>query len=262
MRAFLRYAALGAGAALWAASASAQTLVGLTENQSLVWIDTKGWAATKTMKIGGVAGRLIGIDARPANGMLYGLGEDGALYVIARDSGAATAVARLNKPIPAARRAVVDFNPVADRLRVILADGTNLRINVDSGETTVDGSLKFDPAAPMKDAKPAVVAGAYTSSVAGAKQTALYDIDLAQDALLLQSPPNDGVLKVVGKLGVGPAGAAAFEIAAGADGSDAGWLVAGGKVYSVDLKTGAATQKGTIKGVAGALIDIAALPGK
>lgn len=263
MTALARHALLGAAAAiLAAATSSAQTMMGLTEGQSLVEINAKTWAATRTMKISGVAGRLVGIDVRPSNGMLYGLGQDGTLYVIALDSGAATSVAKLNKPMTAVSRAVVDFNPVADRLRVILADGTNLRINVDTGDTTTDGTLKFDPAGAMKDAKPAVTAGAYTNSVAGTKQTALYDIDLAQGALLLQSPPNDGVLKTVGKLGIAAANVAAFEIVAGADGSNVGWLVAGRTVYSVDLATGAATQKGAVKGVNGNLIDIAALPAR
>ena len=37
----------------------------------------------------------------------------------------------------------MDFNPAADRLRVITADGANLRINVDDGKATVDGPLKY-----------------------------------------------------------------------------------------------------------------------
>ena len=36
-----------------------------------------------------------------------------------------------------------------------------------------------------------------------------------------------------------------------------GWLVAGGNLYSVDLKTGKATMAGKIEGLNGALGDIA-----
>ena len=34
------------------------------------------------------------------------------------------------------------FNPVADCLRVMGSDGTSLRVNVDDGKATVDGSYK------------------------------------------------------------------------------------------------------------------------
>ena len=37
----------------------------------------------------------------------------------------------------------VDFNPTVDRLRVVGDDGQNLRINVDNGVATADGSLNF-----------------------------------------------------------------------------------------------------------------------
>ena len=38
----------------------------------------------------------------------------------------------------------VDFNPVADRLRVIGSDGTNLRANVADGKVVTDGALKLN----------------------------------------------------------------------------------------------------------------------
>ena len=49
----------------------------------------------------------------------------------------------------------VDFNPVADRLRVISDSGLNLRINADTGATTTDGAINRAGAAPM------VAGGAY-----------------------------------------------------------------------------------------------------
>ena len=53
-----------------------------------------------------------------------------------------------------------------------------------------------------KGEKPKVVAGAYTNSVKGTKETALYDIDGTIGALVKQAPPNDGILNAIGKLGV------------------------------------------------------------
>src|SRR5829696_5404805 len=64
----------------------------------------------------------------------------------------------------------------ADRLRVIGADGTNLRINVDDGAVTKDGNLKFADTDMHKGETPKVVAGAYSNSLKSTKETALYDI--------------------------------------------------------------------------------------
>ncbi len=44
---------------------------------------------------------------------------------------------KLESMLPAGVMATVDFNPVADRLRVIGSDGTNLRVNVDDGRSSV-----------------------------------------------------------------------------------------------------------------------------
>ena len=56
-------------------------------------------------------------------------------------SGAATAGSMLSEKVALGPRPVVDFNPVADRLRVIAADGVSLRIDVATGATTVDKPL-------------------------------------------------------------------------------------------------------------------------
>ena len=52
----------------------------------------------------------------------------------------------------------VDFNPVADRLRVISDSGLNLRINADTGATTTDGAINRAGAAPMWPAAPTAAA--------------------------------------------------------------------------------------------------------
>jgi hypothetical protein len=153
--------------------------------------------------------------------------------------------------------ATVDFNPVADRLRIIGSDGANLRANVDDGKVTRDGQLKFSDADMHKGKTPKVVAGAYTNSMKGAKETTLYDID-ASGALVRQAPPNDGVLNLVGMLGM-EAGNVAFDIVAG-DAAGEGWLMNGRTLYRVDLATGKASEVGMIEGVDGTVRDIAAMP--
>jgi hypothetical protein len=209
------------------------------------------------MKVTGISGALVGIDVRPADGMLYGLTSDGTVYTIATD-GKATMKSKLEMMLPAGVMATVDFNPVADRLRVIGSDGTSLRVNVDDGKVTTDGSHKFAETDMHKGEKPNVVAGAYSNSVKGTKETALYNIDGTVGALVKQAPPNDGILNAIGKLGI-KATSVAFDIWSDGNGKNEAWLMSGDWLHSVDLATGKATPSVQIKGVSG-VRDIAILP--
>ncbi|WP_422678249.1 DUF4394 domain-containing protein [Bosea beijingensis] len=123
-------------------AAQAAMLAALTGDDTLTMVDTATMKAGKSMKVSGIAGKIAGIDVRPADGMLYALGVDGTIYTIDK-AGKATMKSKMDTVLPAGAMATVDFNPAADRLRVIGSDGTNLRVNVDDGKTTVDGKLKF-----------------------------------------------------------------------------------------------------------------------
>jgi hypothetical protein len=239
-----------------AATAKAATLVGLTADNKLVKIDTATMAASAPMAISS-ADKVLGIDVRPADGKLYGLTAIGQLVVIDPMNGAATAGRTLSEKAPLGSRPIVDFNPAADRLRVIGADGISLRINVDDGATTVDKPLNYDAADANNGKKPMVAAGAYTNSTKGAKSTELFHVDGGTGALVLQSPPNDGVLKTRGSLGVASLADAVMDIDNEAEGKNTAYLIAGGTLYTIDLATGKATQVGAIKGMNGKLVDIA-----
>lgn len=241
-----------------ASPARADLVAALVGDDTLVHVDTAARKAVKTVKVSGLSGRLLGIDVRPADGLLYGLVADGAVVTIDPQTGTATAKSKLDATLAAGTAATVDFNPVADRLRIIGSDGTNLRANVDDGKVTKDGALKFAEADAMKGKVPAVVAGAYTNSTKGAKETTLFDID-ASGALLRQAPPNDGVLNTVGTLGMGAA-TVAFDIMSDSQGGNSAWAMMGAKLYSVDLATGKATEAATIEGVSATVRDIAILP--
>jgi len=210
----------------FAAPASAQSIAALVGNDTIATIDASAKKVTKSVKVTGINGKLHGIDVRPADGMLYGLVSDGTVVTIDLATGKATAKSKLDNMLPAGVNGAIDFNPVADRLRVIGEDGTNLRVNVEDGKTAVDGTLKFAESDMHKGEKPRVVAAAYTNSVKGAKETTLYDVDATIGALLKQAPPNDGVLNAVGKFGVTPA-SYAFDIANTGEGQNTGWLIGG-----------------------------------
>ncbi len=214
------------------------------------------------MPITGLQGgeSVIGIDFRQTNGKLYGFTSTGRIYTI--DPATAAASAGVSLMADAADTTApysmltgttfgVDFNPVADRLRVVSDLGQSLRINVDTGATTTDTNL--NPGAPQ------VVAVGYKQSFPATTATQLIDIDLATNSLQLQNPPNDGVLAPIGALD--PAltfsNVAGFDIAGGDDGLSIASLQPTGSaqsvLYRVNLKTGATTSVGAL-GTTGTLI--------
>ena len=128
------------------------------------------------------------------------------------------------------------------------------------GKAIFDGRLKYAEGDKGKGLTPKVTAAAYTDSVAGTKTTALYDIDAANGWLLKQAPPNDGVLVTVGPTGVKAKGPMALDILADGKGGNAAWLLADGKLYEIDLKTGNSKSLGGVKGLTGTTWDMAILP--
>jgi hypothetical protein len=241
-------AATGAQAAGW--------IIGLVDGKSIVTIDPASRKVTSKVDVKG-SGSLVGIDVRPADGMLYGVAGDGTIVTIDPKSGQATMKSKMSETLKPGVGATVDFKPAADRLRVMGSDGTSLRVNVDDGKATVDGSHKYKEGDANAGKTPKVVAGAYTNSWKGTKATALYNIDAATGALVTQAPPNDGVLNTVGPLGMPVSGPVAFNIVSTGEDKNDAWLVAGGALYSVDLKTGKASMVGKIEGLSGNLGDIA-----
>jgi len=243
-------------APIFANAASAASIIGLIDGKSLVWIDPATKKVTGKADIKGAA-NVVGIDVRPADGMLYAVSADGGIYTVDAKSGQATMKSKLSETLKSGVTVTVDFNPVADRLRILTSEGTSLRVNVDDGKATVDGSLKFKDGDANAGKTPMVVAGAYTNSAnPKPSATALYNIDATIGSLVSQAPPNDGILNTIGSLGVKINGAIAFNIVNKGE-DNAAWLVTGGMLYSVDLKTGKATSAGKLEGVTGKLTDIA-----
>ena len=246
-------------AATAAHTASAATVAGLVDGKSIVWIDSHMKKVTGTVSLDGGAS-LVGFDVRPSDGKLYGVTPEGAIVIVDTKTGKWEKKSQLSEKLPAGETIAVDFNPVADRMRIIASNGMSLRVNVDDGKVTVDGSLKFTDTDPNKGKSPKVTAVGYTNSFAGTKETALYDIDAASGMLLKQAPPNDGIVSGIGKLGIAIDGPVAFDIWSDGKGANVGWLLAGGNLHTVDLATGAATPVGAITGLKGKVSDIAILP--
>ena len=174
-----RFIAFGLALAALPLPAAALDLVGLTDKNQLVVFNAANLGAVRTMPITGAGARIIGIDFRPANKQLYGVGADSVVYVIDPANGRATSSRKLSVAFDASKGAVVDFNPQADRLRLMATGGQNLRVNVDTGEATVDKPLAYKAGDAGAGKAPVVTAGAYINSFAGATQTQLFDYDSA-----------------------------------------------------------------------------------
>jgi hypothetical protein len=243
------------------AGAYGATLYGLTEGQSLVKFDsaTPG-SYSYAYAIWGQAAneRIHGIDFRPATGTLYGLGSFGNIYTINKLNGMATKVAALDVQ-PNGLRFGTDFNPVPDRLRVTSDQGQNLRINVATGATTIDGSLAYGDMT-----RPNIVASAYTNSFAGATATQLFNLDSEKNSLVLQNPPNNGALTVIGGLGVNFDDRAGFDILSfgGMNKAYAALNVTGeqsSSLFTINLASGASTRIGNFIGT-DRIVGLAAEP--
>jgi hypothetical protein len=249
-------ALLTTGAASSGASASPENLraIGLTAQGELIRFDTGAPRdARAAQRVTGLQldTRLVGIDYRIQDGRLYGVGEAGGIYRLTA-RGAATQVSQLTVPLDGTAFGV-DFNPAADRLRIVSDTGQNLRHDINPGGTTIaDTTLSYPPATA---AATGVSAAAYTNNDLGASTaTTLFDVDTVLDQVAVQAPANSGQLSVTGKLGLDAVGRAGLDVYSARDESGtavsnrafATLKAAGGRyrLYSVSLLTGEATRLG------------------
>ncbi|MFE5614391.1 DUF4394 domain-containing protein [Streptomyces sp. NPDC056524] len=257
-------AAVGAAPALAASGVVPQTLparghkalhaVGLTGDQRLVEFDVRKPSSTWSLgKVSGLSGdtKLVGIDFRVQNEKLYGVGDKGGVYTLSTTNAKAMKVSQLTVAL-AGSAFGVDFNPAANRLRVVSDTGQNLRHNIDDPAaaltTTVDGTLT-NPTMPPSTAL-GVTGAAYTNNDLNASTaTTLFDLDTMADRISLQSPANAGTLAPTGNLGVDAVLDAGFDIYySPASGTNHGFAAIGTagswRLYAVDVLTGKAISKG------------------
>jgi hypothetical protein len=230
----------------------AQTGYGLTQGNQLFSFNlaVPGTLGAPLTISGLQAGeQVVAIDFRPASGHLYGLGSSSRLYIISTTTGAATQVGPSGAFALGGISFGFDFNPTVDRIRVVSDADLNLRLHPGSGSlAAADSNLLYATGDPNQGANPNVVASAYSNNLAGAGSTTLYGIDSNLDVLVIQNPPNGGVLNTVGPLGVDAPGPMGFDIvtSGGVDSAYATLRVGGSTgLYRIDLATGAATLVGS-----------------
>lgn len=220
-------------------------LVAVTASNKLITFNhgTPGTIDSTTAISGLQSGEnVVGIDYRPSDGKLYGLGSSGQLYLLDLHSGAATPKARLSVPLDGSAFGVC-FNPVDGKLRVLSDTGQNLTVDVNSGaaqgDTRLDGS------------KVSAVAAAYTTMPNGPFATTLYVLSSKGAEIDASIAPQTGAMLTVGALGADIGKPAGFDIA-GNETAGVAYAAAAApdavssKLYQVKLAAGSAKSLGTI----------------
>jgi len=223
--------------------------------------DQPGVVTTRAAAITGLnAGEIVvGMDFRPSNKQLYAVTNHSRIVTINTTTGAATPVGPAFAPVLTGNAFGVDFNPVADRLRIVSDTEQNLRVDPGTGALAgTDTALAYVAGDVNAGQNPNVMAAAYTNNMhPPAPATTLYVIDTERDVLARLGgvdgvpSPNTGELRTVGPLGF-DAGSdvASYDIAP--DGTSLALLTGAGganpSLYSVSLATGSAVLIGRVGG--------------
>lgn len=237
------------GIALKRAKDATAAGIGLSSNNKLIRFALNNPNSVTEKNITGllVDEKFVGIDYRLRNstersGQLYGLTNKANLYTINPETGAAVLVNTLKAATDSTftnlegTAFAVDFNPAADRLRVISNTGQSLRINVDTGDTIRDGDIKGIAGAIISAA---AYSNSFKTSVVGLG-TELFDLDQTNQIVVKQDPPNTGTLNRIGGLGINLGLDNGFDIAGGDNGYALATVAnASGPsvLYRVDLST-------------------------
>jgi len=194
---------------------------------------------------------LVGIDVRPQNSQLYGVGSSSRLYTINPLTGAATQVGAAGQFTLNGTSFGMDFNPTVDRIRVVSNTGQNIRLNPSTGglaatdtAITPAGVTLTGIAYDRNDLLPGTPTTLYAIDATNGQLTTIGSIDGSPNS------PNGGVAgPTVGSLGLGTAldPRIGFDIST-QTGFGFATILTGGtdKLYQVNLTTGAATLVGTI----------------
>jgi len=214
---------------------------------------------------------LVGIDVRPGSNIIYGVGSLGAVYTVNASTASANHLGTLaadlldtTNPFTALSGTSfgVDFDPTgAVAMRLVSDAEQSLRIpNVSVPKAFSD--LPVAPPAGPIDVTAAAYSNSFVAPAGVTASTTLYVIDVVSGQLMIQAPPNDGVLTAVGPLAAtgsfsdpavpSPTG---FDIGGGNNGivlaafqrpsATTGVLETFSRLYRINLATGAATEIGT-----------------
>lgn len=191
---------------------------------------------------------ILDIDYRNSEGTLYALtrtvttsGVTSRIVSIAPTSGALTRVSTLTGvTLSATDTYSIDFNPVADRLRIISSSGTNIKVDVLTGNASTNGTTS------------SVINGiAYTDTFtpgsAAGRNTILFGLDLSNDQRYTIDPTS-GTLTANVPLGVDATAVTGFDIDPSGQRDGVAILTVAGQPRIYTINTQATANAATLKG--------------
>jgi hypothetical protein len=202
--------------------------------------------------------RIVGIDFRPLDGKLYGVGIDSRVYIVDTVTAVASPVGATFTPALNGVHFGVVLDPATDRIRIQSAEsGQNLRLDPATGQVTNEDAVLAYATGDLHEAStPAIAATAVTTGAAGAT----YGIDWLLDEFVVMADPNNGQVTSVGSTGEVTAACAALDV--GVNGVVYASMTTSGDniLYTMNVSTGAATALGGIP-VVPSIQSIAIAPG-
>ncbi|MDP9794613.1 hypothetical protein J2S43_003125 [Catenuloplanes nepalensis] len=205
-------------AASQAATPSLQAIGLLTDGQRmLAWKTDNPGQNDWVRRVSGLMTdtSLIGLDFRVQDGQLYGAGNYGGIYRITlpppgtSNPPVLTKVGQLGVALNG-QSFGVDFNPAADRLRIVSNHGQNLSYDLNTNTTTAQTGLTDGATGATATG---ITGVAYTNNdLSNTTATLLFDIDTVKNQLSLQNPPANGTLFPIGQFGVDPSLNTGFDI--------------------------------------------------
>src|SRR4051794_29574658 len=194
-RTTLACAAVAASAlALPGAASAADAIYGVTDGTRLLRFNSDSPSAVvSALPLRGLNSgeQVVGLDVRPSDDRLYAVTSANRAVSVNPITGGVRPAFGPFDPALAGTSFGVDFNPVANALRIVSDADQNLRVG-DSNNTTADTNLQYAAGDAGAGANPSVGAVAYTNNVPGADTTTLFGIDTARNTLVRQEPPNAG----------------------------------------------------------------------
>ncbi|HEY6399806.1 MAG TPA: DUF4394 domain-containing protein [Blastocatellia bacterium] len=186
----------------------------LDQNNTLFILRPGALSFKQLVRVRGVNGNLIGLDFRPADRKLYALSDADIVYTINLDNnlGAATQVSTVSPGFDGGFQSLMDFNPVANALRLIGSNDQNYAlVNSNGGNlnaTAVQTAMNYRAGDVNAGRNPSISAGSYTNNNNGAQVTIFYAIDSARDTFVTIDPPATGgssatatgALRTIGRL--------------------------------------------------------------
>lgn len=235
-------------------------LLGLDGNSRLLRFDSTAPGTVVAVSTTGLApGEFLeGIDVRPADGRLYGLGildgpqaDDSVarLYRIEPTTGVATLVGSgaFASGLPDGLAYGIDFDPTSDVLRIVASNDLHIVVQPETGVGSMATAID------LSGGDEGLIEIAQGNNIAGATSSLAFGLDFVTGRLMAigaaAGSADSGVLTVVGTLGIGlgsPGGG--FDIApngtAFAGLTDAATGLT--RLYTINLTTGAAASLGNI----------------